>query len=86
VAPDPLAIPSLGSTHDRSEHRLSAETCARRRSWPVHPVLLRNEEFLRILANKRGSQIDAILGNENLKKILEEVIRLVDAEFEDSQQ
>ena len=47
---------------------------------------LRNEEFLGILANKRGSHIDAILGNENLKKILEEVIRLVDAEFEDSQQ
>ena len=51
-----------------------------------HSTLLRNEEFLGILANKRGSQIDATLGNNNLKKILEEVIRLIDAEFEDSQQ
>ena len=51
-----------------------------------HSALLRNEEFLGILANKRGSQIDATLGNNNLKKILEEVIRLIDAEFEDSQQ
>jgi hypothetical protein len=49
-------------------------------------ALLRNREFLGILANKRGSQIDAIFGNNQLKKILEDVIQLIDAEITDNQQ